>query len=432
VPLDYDAPERGHTKIYAYFAQPYDPSRPTFVFFTGGPGQHSHLKSRAEFAFFENLGFNLLLFDQRGIAFSRMKNEAEARDARNFSSEATARDALAILDSLHISKASIYGTSYGTVPATIFGHLFPKRTTAIVLDGVVFNGWLGVAAGHTLPNLIQAFIDDLPKETRAKMVAAIDSYQLDPGMIPSLVQASMQGAGALGLSTLRKMLIEVFNESAPTSESIWYGLATRAPNPEIEFAASLTPELRERVQKWHSLIGAADPAHQVMDSGDVSRLLMVKEFDAGNARAAFMTTMRNGKIVRQEGTNYAGYMPAFTNLKPWSYSADQFPVSVPIFYIQGTHDGATAAPGATLHYKHVAKGRSQILVFRGHGHLPIQSLLRSSGDSKNWPILGSMFASLLRGEPIGPDLKSSLEKQFPAMKLASALKGFAPTCSSLF
>ena len=82
VPLDYSHPERGTTQIYAHFPNAYDASRPTFVIFTGGPGQSSHLQSSSKFGFYEGLGYNLLIFDQRGIGFSRVATAELARPAK--------------------------------------------------------------------------------------------------------------------------------------------------------------------------------------------------------------------------------------------------------------------------------------------------------------------------------------------------------------
>ncbi|MEK6707121.1 MAG: alpha/beta hydrolase [Bdellovibrionota bacterium] len=135
VPIDYLDPKKGTTEIYAWFARPYQSDKPTFILFTGGPGQSSHLLSVPKFHVYRNLGWNLLLFDQKGVACSRPKTEVLFNSTDYYSSENVARDAEEIRKYFNIPVLSVYGASYGTATATIYASLFPTVVKAVILGG---------------------------------------------------------------------------------------------------------------------------------------------------------------------------------------------------------------------------------------------------------------------------------------------------------
>ncbi len=91
VPIDYTMPELGSTQIYAYTKKVFNPDLPSVIFFTGGPG----VSSRS--AEFELPDFNVIFFEQRGISCSRPESKTLFLNPKFYSSENTARDALAVI-----------------------------------------------------------------------------------------------------------------------------------------------------------------------------------------------------------------------------------------------------------------------------------------------------------------------------------------------
>lgn len=70
----------------------------------------------------------------------------------------------------------------------------------------------------------------------------------------------------------------------------------------------------------------------------------------------------------------------FENLQRNEFRADLFAITVPVTYLQGTHDPMTPAPGAVAHFKEAAVGPKQLIFFRGLGHMPFEALIAQARD----------------------------------------------------
>jgi proline iminopeptidase len=423
VPLDYNNPIRGTTKIYSYFTTGFDPKRPTYVLFTGGPGQHSHLQASNKFSFYGTLGYNFLMFDQRGIAFSRLENEDLAKDARNFSSEATARDVISILNQRGISKISVYGASYGTIPATVFAHLFPERTNSLVLEGVVYDGWNGVMGGKNISGQIQKYYDSFSAEIKTRINELIESKKISEFWFPMIVRGFMMQYGSYYLPLFKEAIHEaLIIRKLETDQEI--GMVFGELSAKT-FSSGITPEAQASALKWFKLMEHNDKCKTIADSEDLNHLLMLKEFDAGLDNVYSVFSLKGGKITPVPHSNYAPFLNDFTNMTFSSYSASDYKVKVPTFYIQGTADGATAAPGASLHFKNAAVGPAQLLFFRGSSHMPFGLAIFGMDEAElHWQELQNIFAQFLKGEPMTCDTKDRLEKTYQFIDLVSATKGF--------
>jgi len=135
VPINYDDPSKGTTQIYAYFPHPFVSTRPTAVFFNGGPGFTSHIDEY-------RLGigdallqaqYNVVLFDQRGLGYSRPSTEEQYVSPAFQSVEWIARDADEIRKVLGFGEWVVVGSSFGTVPATMYASIFPQNVKSVVL-----------------------------------------------------------------------------------------------------------------------------------------------------------------------------------------------------------------------------------------------------------------------------------------------------------
>jgi proline iminopeptidase len=140
VPVDYRDPSKGTTDLYFSTSRKFDPTLPTMIFFSGGPGGASHYQGHKQWQELNSLRVNIIQFDQRGIACSRPATEVVYMDSQFYSSENTARDADELRKLFNVDKVSVYGLSYGTVPATIYASLFESSTKSLILEGVVYSG----------------------------------------------------------------------------------------------------------------------------------------------------------------------------------------------------------------------------------------------------------------------------------------------------
>ncbi|KAL4301967.1 hypothetical protein GQ457_10G018300 [Hibiscus cannabinus] len=80
-----------------------------------------------------NAGYRAISFDFRGYGLSEHPSEPERATFNDF-----VGDAVALLDSLGISKAHLVSKDFGAFVATMLGVLHPERVSTIILLGVPF------------------------------------------------------------------------------------------------------------------------------------------------------------------------------------------------------------------------------------------------------------------------------------------------------
>ncbi len=81
VPKDYDHPEKGTLQIYVYLMSVFDPTKPSYVYVDGGPGQNTH----GEMPDFFGGAMNEFRFDQRGLGCSAPDTWEEYSDVSLYS-----------------------------------------------------------------------------------------------------------------------------------------------------------------------------------------------------------------------------------------------------------------------------------------------------------------------------------------------------------
>lgn len=421
VPKNYENPNSEKIKIYAYFAEKYDASKPTYVFFLGGPGQNSHQSMSFKFNFFKTLGYNFLLMDQRGISFSKFDKAEEALNTENYRSEYTAKDMLSVIDSLGLKKVSVYGASYGTIPATIFGNLFPERTTSVVLEGVVFDGDKMIYQDLHRVKILQRYYDSLPENLKSKIETLINEKKMNEYELPGTLMAILMMYGQDLLPFYTKVLNRALIENEFTSKA-----------DLVKAWADVSNEMFP-AKKSYSVVPpkvSTDICFKIEDSTDVNQILMIKEFGASELTSFTTFILKNRKI---EPMPHSGYVKSDT-YKNWPelnsyYSAKSYPVRTPLFYLQGTYDGATPATGAILHFKNTPQASSQLFLFAGSPHMPTGKIINDMNDLEvEWKPLQIFFKSLLDGKGLKCDELDSLNKTYPTARVSSAGKNGFTNC----
>ncbi len=388
VPVDYSDPTIGTTAIYYYFPSSFEPSKPTLAFFTGGPGQSVHILDIPASQFLRDLPFNLLLMEQRGIACSAPAKEATQLSPSFYSSENVARDLNEIRKVLGVQKLSVYGASYGTVPATIYGSLFAESTRSVVLEGTVFTGFeLMFKADSSVTHLGQKLIDSLSPESRRKFIDYLFSVSPDGEGFGQFVRFLLSSGGKLALRKAASVIEEAMVTSDPDKINEW--AFSNAGGPKDMFYTDL-----------------------------VNRILFCKEFGATIRDISMLQRLdRNGRVQDiPQSNDYASIACpryGFKEERPSTYKADSFPVSVPVTYFQGGGDSATIPQGFAKHFKAVPKDKRFAWILVDGGHMPTQQLNRE-GSTEQRQALRDVFIAALEGSAPSQRLISILtDKRIP-------------------
>ena len=373
VPVDYNNPTGPKFSLYFWSQKKFDLNLPTVIFVPGGPGNTAHGTA------FDLPEWNVIFFDPRGNTCSRPKDYATYRNLNFFSSENTARDINRIRQNLNIDQVSIYGVSYGTVPATIYGHLFPESTRAILLEGVIFEGGPLLIEPERKQKILQKFFDHLDLSIQDRILKLSRKF-------PNWFSA--MGANILYVDNPIKALEQVIKFIISQNDDVL-----------IPFVSNFIPRTPSE-----SSFGFDE-----MQMGVIGCHELGMNFEGLSPHLVFQ-----GTTLIPEGKNYyIDYyckplnIPLNENSK--TYSALNYRSQAAITYIQGTFDGATSALAAVKHFKSSqGQFKNLILVDQG-GHLPSFGTLNSGYESGESVVLRQkLLSSALHGLPIENDLLKDL------------------------
>lgn len=343
VPIDYAHPELGTFDLYAFAPGGFDPSRPTAVYFTGGPGLSAHGESYASSArSIRALGYNAVFFDQRGLGYSRPAHFLTYADGAFYSAHNTSLDADEIRKHLGLKSWVVVGGSYGTGPATRYAHQFADQTQSVVL--------ISTGVGLTRSSAIRAhFALTFMKRADFKQAEQrIRSFRFPSGAVPdhdeavrtliSILDNYMYLRGTWDVDRMLKYFIE---------------------NPEAIFRLIA---LRRRPVAKDSL---PTPEDLVLD------------------RDLFVANI----LSRDERQ---------------SYYYEDYVIRSPVTYIQGGGDSRTPAIGAVHHWKSVALGPSQMLLILDAGHWVFRDVIQEGTNSETvptpYPIPRDVLLAAFRGD----------------------------------
>lgn len=346
VPLTYTQTEgqqdstQQTTSIYYWTLEEYRPELPTMIYFVGGPGGSAH-------QFQINLpNWNIIYFDQRGTACSQFSTLEQAMNGSLYSSEMIARDADYIRRHLGIQQWSVYGHSYGTVPATIYAHLFPTSTKALVLEGTVSSGTSDLWNAPRRLKILQSFYDHLPQDSK-KVVQSISAGAGNELTFSQIAFSFFYLDDSLKL--ISNYLNDMKEVMLPSSSD---------SNAKLDIPSTAFENLGSSPNNYAAIT--------------------CRELSGMNADSSFYYQFINEKFMinrsssdqeaRQERCQTFGFSASSNLVK--TYQATHFPVSVPTTYFQGTTDGATTANQAIHHFKQVAQGPKQMLIKINGGHNP--------------------------------------------------------------
>lgn len=348
VPVDYSRPESGTTSLYAYTKKPFNKSLPTVLFFTGGPGVSSR---STEFSLTET---NVLYFEQRGISCSRPASKELFLDPDFYSSENTARDALAVVKAWNLSSVSIYGHSYGTIPATIFASFFPTATRSLILEGVVYHADKTLWLTKIRDQLLQNVFDSLTAEEQTKILELSESQKVP----------------ASWFSKIGHMMLYLNNGTEAYKTFLQGILATDMDLPSF----------------INNFFSDPNKPEDNFGYGDVTMgMIACREMNMSDPAMSLTTIFQNGKLVSDhDNTDRTAFCRplklenAYQTSRP--FLASRYPVVSPVYYLLGETDGATPLEQGLAHFANVAKGKKQAFIMKAGGHLPSLGLLKDNRE----------------------------------------------------
>jgi proline iminopeptidase len=138
------------------------------VFIHGGPGAGIERYHRR---LFDPEKYRIILFDQRGCGKSTPHAELQGNDTR-----ALVKDMESIRRTLHIDKWLLFGGSWGSTLALVYGETHPQNVLGLIVRGIFLcrpqevNWFYQEGCSHFYPDYWQDFIAPVAPANRGNMV----------------------------------------------------------------------------------------------------------------------------------------------------------------------------------------------------------------------------------------------------------------------
>lgn len=386
VPFNYGEQNRT-IKIYTYTKKIFNPKLPTYIFIDGGPGQNTHT-----FSDIVESDFNEIHFDQRGVGCSAPPTWEEYSDNNLYSSLNTARDIEEIRKAYSVGTLSVYGVSYGTIPATIYANLYENNVRAVVLEGVVGR------------------IENLSRYT-----FSVEKYNL---LVESLNAAQKEAFEGIifGEDRKKKFVVQYLMGTAGYHDGGYRAVRDRHFDKLFPKSGGLDSANFERV--YINILKSQNPYDTAQHPGAVDDNVLTRfyckelggfskdKFDLNYSKdQGFYETLAKDKSTWAEECARVGVTVEMEKL----YDERNYPTTASVYYFQGSHDGATIAEGALTHWKFVPNKKSYFLLAKKGGHNPALSRLKSQDVSIS-TIHRQLYVKALNGQEIDTDFILKLNK----------------------
>ncbi|MGE0634690.1 MAG: alpha/beta fold hydrolase [Pseudobdellovibrionaceae bacterium] len=358
VPMDYQNPEKGATEIYAYTMATFDPTKPSVVSIDGGPGGNSHGYSEPF-----DPEYNLIYFDQRGLGCSSPKTYSLYLDSSLYSTDNTVRDMDKIRQAYGINEWSVFGISYGTVPATIYASTFPDNVRSVVLEGTLgpYQQMHNRAFKAEKYNLVIADFNEARLKT-------FETLLKDGGIESEIIWTLLN----------RALFIDIgFRRAKRDIESIILEDGSVDEVRVQEFAEHFASKDERPLQ-------APGNVDETVYLSIACKNLQFPKIQGQQIVYSFkMQKFAVAKASEREAERLCKDDVGVKQLQQKPYQLSDYPIVKPIYYFQGSHDGATNTRGSIEHWKAVPKGLSYFMLAAKGGHTPNSERMQKTGVQKD-------------------------------------------------
>lgn len=246
----------------------------------------------------------------------------------------------------------------------------------MILEGTLFDAGVSLYQSAWVHDLVQRKFDSLSLDSRNQILKLSQDPRLEGSWYSRLNQFLMFMDDPFAL--LDRYFENVFSADVPDPvDSLMMFSRRKLQDEEFGFSAVMYGMIGCRelamTADYASFFSTFDPTGKLSFEKDSSEL--------------------NG-LCRQLGVTDFRF-----------YSAEFFPVNVPVTYFQGEFDGATEYPGALRHFKSVPQRFAQFFGLERGGHLPNQSfLVEPAKTSVAHQLERKIFYQAVLGHPISSDL----------------------------
>ncbi len=195
---------RGHLEVDGghkiYWEQSGNPKGMPVVFLHGGPGAGANATHRR---FFDPDHYRIILFDQRGAGRSEPFGEI-----RNNTTQDLVRDMECLRGHLGIDRWIVFGGSWGSTLALVYGITHPNRCLGFVLRGIFLGqraevDWFLNGMHRIFPEAWGKFSDFIPEPERGNLLQAYRVRLMDPDPAIHMPAAERWSNYESACSTLR-------------------------------------------------------------------------------------------------------------------------------------------------------------------------------------------------------------------------------------
>lgn len=306
-----------------------NPNLSSLVLIPGGPGQSYQ---KLEWVDIENV--NIIFFDPRGMGCSIPTQNELINNPDFYSAKLIAHDLEQLRKHLKISKWSVYGHSYGTIPATIYASFYPQSTENLLLEGTVLKGgkdfWYSQARHDLIYKVLQNISPDLQAKALSSSNSNLHSFWFSQGLLDSLPQG-------FDKEILEKRLSQNYSQEQK------HPFIPKMAEPE-----DLLPYFSRN-------------AHLILSCKELSA-------DQYSPKRLFYFDGKDFQFLQKP--TYAEFCKEWP-IKPDVYDAKNYPLSIPTYYFQGEYDYLTPQAEALEHYLNNQSKEKHFFTLKNGGHNPL-------------------------------------------------------------
>lgn len=327
---------------YAYRYIKGAPGAPVVIVLPGGPGGASINSVDQLPAFPPNFG--VIYTDPRGVGCNTQSGPVPDSF---YSTELLAADVLAIVQAERLDRYILFGTSYGTLLATVIAGLAERgaapRPEAIVLQGVLGRAF---KPGEVFEEFIQQW-----KNTTQRLSPALKEEFLKPapfGLSRQLWAQAISGLALFGKEprTQKRLLDAVLNLFSDGPASPHYQYAHKF------IQGFNTGEIKPNVEQLYRVIACQEIATEVYHhTADIQLELKGLELVA-----------IPGELCRETPM-----------VRP--FDAREWQTSSPIYYFEGDEDPSTPMAQALYHFNSQSQASRTFIKVVGGSHIPLMYTL---------------------------------------------------------